>query len=183
MVNTRVVGWLTLIAFHSPLSVHLHSFMVSVTEGDFSSPLDPPASAPMDYNPVFSHRNSMPSSLMSATTDTPRLVSAATIDAILTVNIRSRIPIILELSDPNYNDWRMFFDSALSKFGLDVFVSSSTLIIDLDVDWYKIDSCIVNWIYITCSIKVMCIVCTSKRETYAFSLWATIHNLYHDNQM
>jgi hypothetical protein len=33
---------------------------------------------------------------------------------------------------------------------LDVFVSSSTpVIIDRDADWYKVDSRIVNWIYMT----------------------------------
>jgi hypothetical protein len=155
--------------------------MVSVTEGDFSSPLDPPASAPMDYNLVFFPRTSAPSSPMSATTNAPRLVLAATTDAIQTVNIRSHVPVVLELSNPNYNDWRMFFDSALGKFGLDTFISSSTPVIDRATDWYKIDSCIINWIYTNCSKEVLRIIRMSKKETNAFSHWTAIHNLYHDN--
>jgi hypothetical protein len=136
----------------------------------------------MDYNPVFSPRTSAPSSPTSVATDAPRLVSAATADAILIVNIRLHVCVV-ELSDSNYNDWQMFFDPALSKFGLDAFVSSSTPVIDCDADWYKIDNCIVNWIYTTCSTDVLRIVRTSKKETDAFSLWTGIHNLYHDNQM
>jgi hypothetical protein len=137
----------------------------------------------MDYNPVFSPSNSQPSSPSSASAAASRSVPSATVDAIQTVNIRSHVPIVLELNDPNYTDWRMFFDSTIGKFGLDAFISSPTPVIDRDVDWYKVDSCIVNWIYTTCSPEVLCIVRKPKKETDAFSLWTAIHALYHDNQL
>jgi hypothetical protein len=56
-------------------------------------------------------------------------------------------------------------------------------VIDRDTDWYKISSCIVNWIYTTYSLEVLHIVHKSKKEIDAFSLWTTIHALYHDNQL
>jgi hypothetical protein len=55
-------------------------------------------------------------------------------DAIQMVNIRSHVPIILELNNSNYTNWRMFFDSVISKFGLDAFISSPTPVIDRDTD-------------------------------------------------
>jgi hypothetical protein len=58
-----------------------------------------------------------------------------------------------------------------------------TPIIDRNADWYKVDSCIVIWIYMTCSLEVLHIVRKSKKETDAFSLWTAIHALYHDNQL
>jgi hypothetical protein len=135
----------------------LSSFMVSQTGGD-SSPLDPHASAAMEFNPIFSPQTSPPSSPTSAVTDASCPVSGATIDSIQTVNIHSHVPIIMELNDPNFSDWRMFFDSALGKFSLDVHVSALTPIIDCDANWYKVDQCIVNWMYSTCSPKILHIV-------------------------
>jgi hypothetical protein len=155
-VNTIIVGWLI-----------LSSFMISQTGND-SSLLNPHASATMEFNPIFSPQTSPPSPT-SAVTDASHLVSGATIDAIRTVNIRSHVPIILELTDPNFSDWRMFFDSTLSKFSLDAHVSASTPILDYDANWYKVDQCIVNWIYSTCSPEVMCIVCQWSK-TDAFTL-------------
>jgi hypothetical protein len=99
---------------------------------------------------MFSPDNSQPSSPSSASTIAPRLVPSTTVDAIQTVNIHSHVPIILELNNPNYTDWRMFFDSATGKFSLNAFISSPTPVIDHDADWYKVDSCIINWIYTTC---------------------------------
>jgi hypothetical protein len=144
--------------------------MVSVTDGDLLSPIDSHASAAMDYNPMFSPNTSQPSSPSSTSTADPRSVPSATADTIQTVNIRSHVPIILELNDPNYTDWRMLFDSTIGKFGLDAFISFLTPVIDRDADWYKVDSCIVNWIYMTCSPEVLRIIRMSKKETGAFSL-------------
>jgi FtsP/CotA-like multicopper oxidase with cupredoxin domain len=100
--------------------------MVSVTDGDHPFLIDSHASAVIDYNPVFSPNNSQHSSPSSASVAAPRSVSSTTADTIQTVNIRSHVPIILELNDPNYTDWRMFFDSAIGKFGLGAFLSCPT---------------------------------------------------------
>jgi hypothetical protein len=75
----------------------------------------------------------------------------------------------------------MFFDSALGKFSLNDHVSASTPVIECDTDWYKVDQCIVNWIYTTCSPEVLQIV--RQRTTDAFTLWTLINNLYHDNKL
>jgi hypothetical protein len=146
---------------------------------------DPHASAAMEFNPMFSpdpSNHSAPSSPSSTTANASRQVSSATVDVIQTVNIRSHIPVVLELTDPNFSDWRRFFDFALGKFGLDAHVSASTPVLERDVSWYKVDQCIVNWIYSTCSPEVLCIV-HQRSKTDAFTLWTAITNLYHDNQL
>jgi hypothetical protein len=66
--------------------------------------------------------------------DASRPVSNANIDAIQTVNIRSHVSVVLEHNDPNFSNWRMFFDSALGKFGLDTHVSASTPVINRDTN-------------------------------------------------
>jgi hypothetical protein len=78
--------------------------MVSVTDGDLLSPINSHASTVMDYNPMFSPNTSQPSSPSSTSAAAPRSMPSATTDTIQTVNIRSHVPIILELNDPNYID-------------------------------------------------------------------------------
>jgi hypothetical protein len=108
--------------------------MVSQTGGDYSL-LDPHAFAAMEFNPMFSPQTSPPSPTSAVTNASP----GATIDAIQMVNIRSHALVVLELTNPNFSNWHMFFDSTLGKFGLDAHISASTPILDCDANWYKVD--------------------------------------------
>ena len=38
--------------------------------------------------------------------------------ALQMVNIRSHVPIVLDVAEPNHADWRCFFDSVIGKFSL-----------------------------------------------------------------
>jgi hypothetical protein len=124
---------------------------------------------------------SPPSSPTSEATDASQ-VSSATIDAIQTVNIRSPVPVVLELTDPNFSNWRMFFDSALGKFGLDTHSALTPVLLDRGSTWYKVDRCIINWMNCTRSSEVLRIV-RQRSKTDAFTLWTAITNLLHDNQL
>ena len=44
----------------------------------------------------------------------PPPLSASTLQ---TVNIRSHVPVVLDIAEPNHAEWRCFFDSVIGKFG------------------------------------------------------------------
>jgi uncharacterized membrane protein YgcG len=137
----------------------------------------------MDFNPLYSPTSSAHGDSSSGATDDGRhSASRPVVDAVQTVNIRAHVPVTLELTNPNHSDWRMFFDSTLGKFGLDGHISSSTPLTERDSDWQKVDQCIVNWIFTTCSREVLQII-RQQRKTDAFSLWSAITNLFHDNKL
>ncbi|CAN6304614.1 unnamed protein product [Urochloa humidicola] len=105
----------------------------------------------------------------------------ASIDVVQTVNIRSHVPILLDLLDPNYSQWRCLFDSVLGKFGLDALVKSPTPIAQRTAEWRQIDCCLVNWMYTTVQKNVFDLV--YKHRASAFSVWSDIEGLFRDNEM
>ncbi|CAN6247289.1 unnamed protein product [Urochloa humidicola] len=98
-----------------------------------------------------------------------------------TVNIRSHVPVTLDIAEPNYTQWRCLFDSVLGKFGLTVHVSSPTLMEQRDAEWVMVDHSVVNWIYTTISKTVFDMV--YKPRTTAFSVWAEIEGVFRDNEL
>ncbi|CAN6249352.1 unnamed protein product [Urochloa humidicola] len=100
-------------------------------------------------------RSSASSSGDESVLDPPQPASLAMVQ---TVNIRSHGPILLDLQDPNYSQWRCFFDSILGKFGLDDLVKSPTPIAQRTAEWRQIDCSIVNWLYTTVNKNVFDII-------------------------
>jgi hypothetical protein len=107
----------------------------------------------MDLNPLFEGDVSDDGSSSSHTsadgisyTGSIGSISATPPVAVLqTVNIKSHVPVILELANPNYDEWRCFFDGFLGKFNLVSHVSSPpTAAQRHDTDWIVIDQCIVS---------------------------------------
>lgn len=85
--------------------------MVSVTDvsNDLSNPFAAQPCAAM-----ASPSHSSDSSASSATAPQPAPASV-----VQTVNIKSHVPMMLDMAEPNYTQWRCFFDSVLGKFGLE----------------------------------------------------------------
>ena len=105
----------------------------------------------------------------------------AAASVIQVVNIRSHVPVVLDLDEGNYSQWRCFFDSVLDKFGLTEHVCSPTPTAERDAEWQLTDPCIVNWILLTVSKSVFDIV--HKLHLTAFSLWTEVESLFHDNEL
>lgn len=86
----------------------------------------------MDLNPLFDfepsvHDASSYSSLVTCATDgaatqpaspPPPPPRSAPTSTLQTVNIKSHVTVTLDLANPNYPEWRCFFDSVIGKFGL-----------------------------------------------------------------
>jgi hypothetical protein len=60
----------------------------------------------------------------SYTGPTATNIGPPTTTVLQTVNIKSHVPVVLELTEPNYDEWRTFFDAFIGKFGLGDHLSS-----------------------------------------------------------
>ncbi|TVU02241.1 hypothetical protein EJB05_52266, partial [Eragrostis curvula] len=62
--------------------------------------------------------------------DTSKHGISHTVAMLPTINIRAHVPDTLDVADPNYSEWRMFFESVLGKFGLTDHVLVATPLLD-----------------------------------------------------
>ncbi|XP_072146370.1 uncharacterized protein [Setaria viridis] len=100
----------------------------------------------------------------------------ASIAVVQTVNISSHVPILLDLLDPNYSQWRCFFDTVL-----DDLVKSPMPIEQRTAEWRQIDCCLVNWLYTTVNKNVFDIIYNPRAS--AFSVWTDIEGLFRDHKL
>ncbi|XP_025806707.1 uncharacterized protein LOC112885264 [Panicum hallii] len=105
----------------------------------------------------------------------------ASLAVVQTVNIRNHVPILLDLFDSNYSQWRCLFDSVLGKFGLVGHVRSPPPLNERDAEWRQVDCTLTNWIYTTINKGVFDLV--YKPDASAFTIWTDIEGLFRDNEM
>ena len=70
----------------------------------------------MDLNPLFDQGSSSSSDDGDAAAAGP--VAPIPAAFLQMVSIRSHVPVILDIADPNHAEWRCLFDSVIGKFGL-----------------------------------------------------------------
>jgi hypothetical protein len=75
----------------------------------------------MDVNPLFNaNLNDTDSSSTASSingesyTAAPVITPPSTV-VLQTMNIKSHVPVVLELTEPNYTEWRTFFDAFIGK--------------------------------------------------------------------
>ncbi|XP_066385539.1 uncharacterized protein [Miscanthus floridulus] len=141
----------------------------------------------MDRNPLFdadvSADGSSHSSIDgdSAANDAPVLPTPPAV-ILQTVNIKSHVPIVLQLTEPNYVEWRTFFDSFIGKFGLSNHLSSlPTVAQRRDPAWLVLEQCILSWIYNSVAKEVLTIVRVPKPTAYI--IWTAIEDQFRDNEL
>lgn len=83
-------------------------------------------------------------SRLSSGASTPSTIPAATIQI---VNIRTHVPIILDMVDSNYSQWQRFFETVFTKFGLRCHIKVGPPPRNTDAEWVMNDASIVNWFY------------------------------------
>ncbi|XP_039797501.1 uncharacterized protein LOC120662418 [Panicum virgatum] len=109
---------------------------------------------------------SSPAHSSASSGDTSDASQPASIAVVQTVNIRSHVPILLDLLDSNYSQWRCCFDSVLGN---------------ATQKWRQINCCIVNWLYTTVNKNVFDII--YKPRASAFTLWSDIEGLFRDHEL
>ncbi|XP_025828611.1 uncharacterized protein LOC112903573 [Panicum hallii] len=105
-------------------------------------------------------------------------ISAATLQLI---NIKSHVPVTLDLGDSNFGTWRTFFNIAFRKFGLvdhvDGTIDARAML--ADAEWTQIDTCIVSWLNTTLSYDILSAVIQPNDNAYA--TWTAIGSQFLDN--
>ncbi|KAK3133384.1 hypothetical protein QOZ80_6AG0535860 [Eleusine coracana subsp. coracana] len=97
------------------------------------------------------------------------------------INIKSHVPVTLDLGDSNFGTWRTFFLIAFRKFGVLDHIDGtrfSHLMLD-DTDWTQIDTCIVSWLYTTLSSDLLTAVIQPPDDAY--TTWTAITDQFLDN--
>jgi hypothetical protein len=84
------------------------------------------------------------SPLLSNDSSDDELVVLAPASVIQSISIRQHVPVVLDMDEGNYGQWRCFFESVLGKFGLTSHVRSSTPYRDHPGEWRMVDYCIAN---------------------------------------
>jgi hypothetical protein len=142
----------------------------------------------MDVNPLFDTDVSDAESSSSVggasyTGAVTAFTAAPPTSAVLqTVNVKSHVPVVLELTEPNYTEWRTFFDAFIGKFGLGDHLSSPpTAEQRRDPEWRLIDQCILSWLYNSVAKDVLAIVRVPKPTAYI--IWTGIEEQFRDNQL
>jgi len=109
----------------------------------------------------------------------PPPLSASTLQ---TVNIRSHVPVVLDVAEPNHAEWRCFFDSVIGKFGLAAHVAvPPTRRQRRDQEWMMVDQCIVSWLYNSVSRDVLDFA--RAPDATAYEVWERIDDMFRDNQL
>ncbi|XP_066373916.1 uncharacterized protein [Miscanthus floridulus] len=133
----------------------------------------------MDDNPLFGVDSNSDSS--SADGDAP-VITPPPAAVLQTVNIKSHVPVVLELAEPNYDEWRCFFDAFIDKFSLGSHLSSPpTHAQRRDPEWRVKDQSIISWLYNSIAKDVRDIV--RKPRATAFAIWGAVQNQFRDNQL
>ena len=142
----------------------------------------------MDVNPLFEFNQSDADSSSSgssvsyeASFDAP-VLPTPTAAVLQTVNIKTHVPVELNLAESNYTEWRCFFDAFIGKFGLGSHLSSPPTIDNRrDPDWVMKDQCILSWLYNSMAKDVRAIVRVPKATAY--SIWNAVHAQFTDNEL
>jgi hypothetical protein len=128
----------------------------------------------MDVNPLldndlFDGENSSTSSSSSGAslTSSAPIITTPSTAVLQTINIKSHVPVVLELTEPNYAEWREFFDAFIGKFGLTDHLSTPTKAQRRDSDWRLLNQCILSWLYNSVHKDILAIVRRPKPTTYA----------------
>jgi hypothetical protein len=122
-----------------------------------------------------------PSSTHSDSSDDGFSIAPASASQIQGISIHHHVPIILDMDEGNFGQWRHFFESTLSKFGLEGHIHTTTPSDERDREWRMVDSCVVNWILATVSKGVFDVVRRDHHD--AFTLWHAVEGLFQDNEL
>ncbi|XP_023729287.1 uncharacterized protein LOC111876960 [Lactuca sativa] len=98
-------------------------------------------------------------------------------------NIKSHIPLTLDLERLNYDAWRELFTTYCEAYDAldhidDTYDDPTPK--PTDPNWKKVDSTVKGWIYSTLSQNTLNMIL--KRATYARQVWLTIERLFRDNK-
>jgi hypothetical protein len=87
--------------------------------------------------------------------------------AIVKLNIQAHVPVVLVMDASNFRHTRTFFDLTFKKFGLTNHIDGNAILMQDEVEWLQIDSCIASWLYTTVSKDIMDAVYCLQQFTFS----------------
>ncbi|XP_066163983.1 uncharacterized protein [Oryza sativa Japonica Group] len=97
-----------------------------------------------------------------------------------TVNVKTHVPITLELKNPNFNKWKTFFTSMCGKFGLLPHIDGTAPSRPDDSAWAQADCCVRGLLFGFISDSILNIV--MEPDQTARDLWLVIDDLFQANK-
>ncbi|KAJ9535086.1 hypothetical protein OSB04_un001838 [Centaurea solstitialis] len=94
-------------------------------------------------------------------------------------NIKSYVPLLLDLDRLNYDSWRELFKTHCIGYSVFDHLDGSNHKPD-DKEWCKVDSIVKQWIYGTISQTLLQTIL--KNDSTARDVWQAIENLFRDNK-
>jgi len=96
------------------------------------------------------------------------------------VNVKTHVPIELDLRLPNYNKWNAFFTAMCGKFGLLGHIDGTIATRLADPTWNQPDACVRSWMYGSVSDGVLDLAMAPDQT--ARDLYTAIRDLFQANQ-
>ena len=96
-------------------------------------------------------------------------------------NIKTYIPLMLDLDELNYDSWSELFTLHCKSFGvLDFIEGTSSSVNQTSEEWVKLDSLVKLWIFGTISKPLLQRVL--KKNVTASDVWKKLKDVFHDNK-
>jgi hypothetical protein len=96
------------------------------------------------------------------------------------VNVKTHVPIELDLRLPKYNKWNAFFTAMCVKFGLLRHIDGTIASHPTNPTWNQPDACVRSWMYGSISERVLDLAMAPDQTAHA--LYTAIRDLFHANQ-
>jgi hypothetical protein len=98
-----------------------------------------------------------------------------------TINVKTHVPITLELNRLNFTHWSTFFKAMSRKFGLPSFLDPAIPARPSDPTWEQTDYAIKGWLYTSVDDFIVALAMDDPDQTTC-ALYATISDLFNGNK-
>lgn len=105
---------------------------------------------------------------------------AIVINPYATVNVKTHIPITLELKHPNFNRWKSFFTSMCGKSGLLAHIDGTAPARPEDPAWEQADCCVRGCLFGSVSDAILDVA--MEPDQTARDLWVSIDDIFQANK-
>ena len=93
-------------------------------------------------------------------------------------NVRSLVPIVLDLKVLTFPKWRTFFLMAVTTYALEDHLTTEKP--PTDPTWLRLDATVLRWLYGSMAMDIVDLVMAA--DATAFTVWTAIAGLFNDNQ-
>jgi hypothetical protein len=160
---------------------HIFSFPIPASAATLAANLLHPSAATMSTPPATISAVSSASSGALSSTALTSDVAPVVLNPFSTINVKTHVPITLELTRPNFTRWSTFFRAMVRKFGLLPYLDPDVPARPSDLMWAQTDYAIKGWLYNSVEDSVLTLAMGADDQT-ACALYAAIFNLFNDNK-